>query len=103
MTGPKRPPRVSAMVRRNAELIAERTGWPEGALAACVRLERECPGFRVAWFAERKTAAVAFNREAGFYAWVAGEQPGLMYGNVWHGRQEWYGATPDELKAKLGG
>lgn len=96
--GPKRRPR-SAMAERSRELIAERTGWPDGALAACIQLERALPGFHVAWFPQWKTAATDFDREAGFYAWVAGEEP-LHNGRQ---REEWYGATPEELKAKLGG
>lgn len=53
----------------------------------------------MAWFPQWKTAAKQFDREAGFYAWVTGEEP------LHHGvqRTEWYGATAEELKAKLGG
>lgn len=96
--GPKRPPRTP-MAERNREVLAERLGWPEGALAACIELEAAVPGFHVAWFPQWKTAAKQFDREAGFYAWVTGQEP-LCNGRQ---RQEWYGATAEELKAKLGG
>lgn len=100
----KRPPRQrrvkrpdGAMVMRNRRLIAERLRWPAGALDECLRLERECPGFEVAWFGEWKVADPVWCRAEGFYAWFAGDEP-LHLGRK---RREWYGATAAELKAKL--
>lgn len=82
---------------RNRRLIAERMGWPAGALDECLRLERERPDYEVAWFPEWKTPG--FERPAGFYAWSVGDQP-LHKGTK---RREWYGATAAKLKAKLAG
>jgi hypothetical protein len=94
------PPEV---VRRNRELLAERDDWPADALAECLKIEDECPGFHASWFPEWKPANPDFQCEAGFYAWITGNQPGQMWSDGWHGRQEWYGATAAELRAKLGG
>lgn len=90
-------------IRQNRRLIAERLHWPDGALEACEQLESEHPGFEVAWFGENRSARPEFNKPAGFYAWRAGDQPGQMWADGWHGRHEWYGTTPDELKAELSG
>lgn len=90
-------PADGAMVMRNRRLIAERLGWPAAALDECLRLERECPGYEVAWFGEWKVADPAWCRAEGFYAWLAGDEP-LHHGRK---RREWYGATAAELKAKL--
>lgn len=90
-------PAEESMVLRNRRLLAERLGWPEGALDECLQLEEELPGFEVAWFGEWKVADPAFCRAEGFYAWFAGDEP-LHLGRK---RREWYGATAAELKAKL--
>lgn len=100
--GPKRRPGTPEFARRNRELIAERTGWPEGALAECLRLEEDCPGYSVAWFHAQKSPTPVFRREAGFYAWIAGDQPGHMGADGYHKRHEWYGATIEKLRAQLG-
>lgn len=86
---------------RNRRILAKRQGWPEGGVAACEKLEQKFPGFEVFWFRQNRSARTEFNREAGFYAWRAGEQPGQMWGDTWRGRKEWYGATPEELRAQL--
>lgn len=64
--GPKRSAEHAKMVRRNRELIAERTGWPEGALAECLAVEGENPGWRVWWATENRAAG--FKSPAGFHA-----------------------------------
>jgi hypothetical protein len=64
------------VVRRNRKLLAERGGWPAAALAECLKIEDKCPGFQAAWSPEWKPANPDFHREAGFYAWVTGTQPG---------------------------
>jgi len=52
--------------RNNQRLIAERTGWPTGALEACVELEDRHPGWFVHWMPEN--TAPGFERPAGFDA-----------------------------------
>jgi hypothetical protein len=52
--------------QRNQRLIAERTGWPPGALDTCRRLEVEHPGWRVAWLRENRYPG--FERPAGWLA-----------------------------------
>lgn len=37
------------MLARNRRLMAERRGWPAGALEVCERLDREHPGWSVWW------------------------------------------------------
>jgi hypothetical protein len=37
------------MAERNRDLLAERLGWPAGALAACRDLERQYPCYRAMW------------------------------------------------------
>jgi len=54
------------MSRRNLRLIAERSGWPPGALETCLRLEGEHPGWRVGWL--RENTYPGFERPAGWLA-----------------------------------
>jgi len=87
--------------RKNGRLLAERLGWPDGAIEACERLEDEY-GLCVAWYPRWRMATPGFDNEAGFYAWVPDDQPGYWavgYGYV--RRKQWYGATADELAAAL--
>lgn len=55
-----------ARKRNNQRLIAERTGWPDGALEACIDLEDRHPGWNVSWMGENVTPG--WERPAGFYA-----------------------------------
>jgi hypothetical protein len=89
------------VIRRNRWLFAERLHWPEGAVETCEQLESEHPGFEVWWFPKQRSEVPVFDREAGFYAWRFGAQPGQMWGDTWHGRDEWFGATPEKLDAEL--
>jgi hypothetical protein len=63
MTYPKWP---SDLARKNQRLIAERTGWPDGALEACAELEDRYPGWYISW--RRENTTPGFERPAGFYA-----------------------------------
>jgi len=65
MTFPKWPSDF-ARVRNNQRLIAERTGWPDGTLQACVDLEDRHPDWHVSWMPENATPG--WERPAGFYA-----------------------------------
>jgi hypothetical protein len=65
MTFPKWPSDL-ARKRNNQRLIAERTGWPEGALQACADLEDRHPGWHVSWMNENVTPG--WERPAGFSA-----------------------------------
>jgi hypothetical protein len=62
---PKRRPGLS-LARQNQKLIAERTGWPEGALKTCWELEGKHPGWMVDWLHENTIKG--FERPAGFRA-----------------------------------
>lgn len=91
------------LARKNRRLIADRLHWPDGAVGECERLELEFPSMEVCWFSRWRSENPAFNREEGFYAWCLGDQPGQMWGDTFHRRVEWYGATAEELTAKLPG
>ena len=100
------PPPGPELAARNRRIIAERTGWPEGALEECERLEAEHPGYSVSWFPENKIGDPAWHQDAGFYAWMSGANPGhLVYpasGQQYVKRREWYGASAAELEKQLG-
>ena len=92
---------------RNRRVIAERTGWPEGAAEECERLEREHPGYSVSWSREWKIGDPVFHRDEGFYAWCTGDDPGHMTypepgRQQYVKRPEWHGATAAELEKQLG-
>lgn len=62
---PKWPAELG-MKRNNQLLLAERLGWPEGALQACWELEDRHPGWHVSWMGENVTPG--WERPAGFWA-----------------------------------
>lgn len=76
---------------RNRRLTAERTGWPDGALEACEKLEAETPGWSISWYAGGGMTWV----EAGYYASRAD----------WHTHAkppQWlYGATVEDLAVAI--
>ncbi|WP_250034711.1 hypothetical protein [Paractinoplanes maris] len=85
-------------------MIAERVGWPVGAVEACERIEELRPGLRVGWFSENTTRG--FECPAGFYAWLDGDDPGTTVYPTdgpprWIKRHEWYGPTPEALEEAL--
>lgn len=59
-------PSDQARIRNNRRLVAERTGWPEGALPACAELEQRHPGWHVWWMPENVWPG--WERPAGFSA-----------------------------------
>jgi hypothetical protein len=83
------------MARRNLRLIAERTGWPDGAIDACEALNADQPDLVVVWRPANTTKG--FEYEAGFYAYVSGDDP--LHNGV--KRREWYGETIDQLRQVL--
>lgn len=68
---------------RNRELIAERLGWPEDGLAACLTLEADFPRWMVYWTKGDLPAS-----------------PRRGY-TARHGQVEVFGETPDELRTAL--
>jgi len=78
------------MGRRNRRLIAERTGWPKGAVEACEAIERDHPGWRVDYMHESNIRG--FEHAAGFYGVIAINR-----------REERtvYGATAEELTEEI--
>lgn len=76
---------AAARVRRNRELVAERTGWPDGALVACLAIEEEYPLWTVYWDLGLK------ERPPGFRAVV----------NIRNVAYQCYGKTADELVEQL--
>lgn len=59
-------PTPQTLARRNRPLLAERLGWPQGALADCERIDRERPGW-TAWYHAENTIR-GFERPAEFVA-----------------------------------
>jgi hypothetical protein len=95
LSGPERE-------RLNRRIIAERTGWPVGAVEACERIERDHPGRVVAWMHEYRCQTPGFDREEGFYAWWRGDDPGRWLAGHGHVRRaEYYGADADALEKAL--
>lgn len=92
---------------RNRRVIAERTGWPAGALEACEQLAAEFPGRAVDWFPEWRIATPGFDRDEGFYAWWRGDDPGYWLPGsgpgrgVYVRRPEVYGADAEALRRAL--
>jgi hypothetical protein len=64
--------RPDTMENRNLRLIAERTGWPSGAIDLCLLMEAAFPEWTV-WWARRKTAP-GFECPAGFHASYRGRR-----------------------------
>jgi hypothetical protein len=54
------------LLRHNRRVMAERIGWPDGALEACDKLEAAYPDWIVGW--QRESTITGFARPAGFYA-----------------------------------
>jgi hypothetical protein len=65
-------PRGAALAFKNRRVLAERTGWPEGALETCERTEQSYPNYYVNWHDANTWA----RSPAGFYA---------QYRNEWGG------------------
>jgi len=65
----------SRLRRRNQRALAEREGWPAGALEFCHRLEDEFPGWHISWLGEN--TAKGWERPAG---WVASRDDVSMVG-----------------------
>lgn len=59
-------PPGAELARRNRLLIADRTGWPEGALMVCEEIEHTYPEWSVSW--RRENTIKGFEAPAGFYA-----------------------------------
>ncbi len=84
--GPKRPTLLQ-IVTRDRRAFAERTGWPDGALEACERIEQEYADWRISWLPANPV--VGYERPACF--WARREWP----------HHEVYGADPAELVAEI--
>lgn len=87
MTGPMTGDPPEVLRERNQRLIAERTGWPEGALEACRRIETEFPAWSVGWAPENKCPG--FECPTGFHA--------RIYRAHWSERREQFAETAEEL------
>lgn len=79
------------LARMNRMIIAERTGWPDGAVEACEKLEDAAPGWSINWSAGGNMTW----DKPGYYAELIG----------WHYTDTTprylYGATVDELAAEI--
>lgn len=93
-SGPKRTPQPSAMAERNREVLAERLGWPDGAVEATRQIERDFPGW-VAWWSGRENKAKGFESPVGYSATYEHRAGGLV------NRTTVYGVTPEELAARI--
>lgn len=76
------------LARANMRIIAQRLRWPDGALAACERIEDEHPGWSVWW--QHATP----RKSEGWYA---------IHANSYHLEPAMYGATPDALRDAVAG
>lgn len=72
----------------NRTLIAERMGWPDGAVEACRDLEREFPSWTVYWVSGELPAAP----RRGFQA---------IFDDHHHRMARAFGETPEELRENL--
>jgi hypothetical protein len=88
------------LYENNRRLLAERGGWPAGALDGVRAVEKACPGWTATWFGDWRIPG--FERVAGFYAWRTGRDPLGVRGDRRVRRHEVYGATPDQLAEALG-
>lgn len=79
------------LVWRNRRLLAERLGWPAGALRVCEVLQRRYPGWHTTWLPA--STAPGFEFPAGFYAT---DERGCGRRHLWA-----YGATPAALAADI--
>jgi hypothetical protein len=79
------PPGVDP--EKNRRILAERMGYPDGALSACIAIEDEFPRWIVYW-----TKGASPGKPAGFYAFRSGP---------WATQQHLYGRTPDELRKQI--
>lgn len=84
MTSPLPP----ADPAKNRRLIAERLGWPDTALATCIEIENEFPGWMVYW----TQGGLPRDRDPGFRAFIQ------VHG--WR-RTDVAGATAEELRERL--
>jgi hypothetical protein len=78
------PPVDPALNRR---LVAERLGWPDGALDACTALEAEFPAWHVFW----TRGGLPRSPERGYRATC----------EVRHRRTELYAPTAEDLRDQL--
>lgn len=74
---------------RNRRVLAERQGWPDGAVEACEQLEVTHRGWSFSW--RTANTIKGFERPEGFYATT---------GSTWRDITR-YGATPEELAEVL--
>ena len=75
---------------RNRQLIAERIGWPEGAVELCEEIEQAHPDWSVFWLPENTIEG--FERPSGFMA----------RRRDWYGREKTLHAYSDTaLRAKI--
>lgn len=66
MPGTQEWPPTDVVAYRNRHILAERLDWPDGAVEACERIERERPGWSVWWLGENTCRG--FERPAQFTA-----------------------------------
>jgi hypothetical protein len=85
------PARSESMEQRSLRAIAERTGWPAGALDACFELETAFPGWTLWWAPEN--IAKGFECPTGFHASFEGGHRSL--------NRRLFAETIEELRVQL--
>jgi hypothetical protein len=85
------PENGPALERSNRRVLAERLGWPAGALEECEQLDAAYPGWSITW--SPGNTVRGFERPAGFYG-VDRNYKGWAPVHA-------YGATPAELVADI--
>lgn len=80
MSGEPAPGPGRDLARWNRRVIAERTGWPEGAVEICEQIEEAHPDWDVVWHPENMIQG--FEAPAGYYAtvWNPPRDSGIAYG-----------------------
>lgn len=82
---------------RNRRVIARRTGWPEGVLEECERLDGEHPGWSVWWLPEKTCGS--FQSPAGFSATMPAGRPQQRRGGGWMRPNVFATSVPELVEA----
>ena len=86
------PPLPPVDPERNRELLAERLGWPDGAVDACRQVEAGHPGWHVWW------SQNPWRRDGGV---PAGPAYGATHADWHRGEPSLYATAPDGLASLI--
>lgn len=80
------------LLRHNRRVMAERIGWPDGAVEACDKLQDAYPGWNPGW--QPESTIRGFEHPAGYFASRLGRR---------YNEPVAYGSDPDELASVIDG